>query len=677
MNRSFVGKSSVSYRPDIDGLRAVAVLLVVAFHLAPAKLHGGFIGVDVFFVISGYLIGSIILSEIGASRFSLLSFYERRIRRIVPALFVMLVVCAIFAYKLLLPAEMEEFAKSLLASTFSISNIFFLHQSGYFDGPAAIKPLLHTWSLAVEEQFYIFLPLFLLAVRRLPATRQRLLILAAALISFAVSVWGAFHDPAATFYLAHTRAWELLLGTLIALDIFPRFSNALWRNAASVTGLALILVAAVLYDKATPFPGAAAFVPCFGAALIIATGRSEPSLAGRLLSLSPIVFVGMISYSLYLWHWPIIVFQGMSGSFAQGASPKAAKLIVLLASFAAATLSWKFVEQPFRGRRFGISRAVLFRMASVGAVVLVIVGAGATSGLPFRYPAEAVRVAAFLENTDPLTQSQYRVGTCFLTSINAKTTFDAARCLKEEPGKRNELLIGDSHAAQLWFGLSSVFTNVNFMQANASGCKPTLDQALGMVRNCERLMNDVFHDYLPAHRVDDLLIAAHWEEDDLPRLVRTVDWLMHQGVSIVLFGPVVQYDAALPRLLALSIQRNDSGIPAKHRMDYYQRLDAAMARLARDKLAVRYVSYFDLLCHEGACLEYAAKGIPLQSDSSHLTGAGSVVMAGRMRDAGGLDWEEAPPASVAQPPSRPPIARHDRLLVRARQLEPFKRGIGP
>jgi peptidoglycan/LPS O-acetylase OafA/YrhL len=293
-------KSSPSYRRDIDGLRGIAVLLVLAFHLGTSKCSGGFIGVDVFFVISGYLISSIILSEISASRFSLLSFYERRIRRIAPALFVMMLVTSLLAYKFFLPAELEQFAKSLLASTFSISNLYFFHQSGYFEGPAAMKPLLHTWSLAVEEQFYIFLPLFLIAVRRFFPDRQRVLILSVAIASFCVSVWGAFHDPSRTFYLAHSRAWELLLGTLIALDMFPRFSNAIWRNAASMAGLSSILLAAVIYDRTTPFPGAAALVPCLGAALIIAAGRSGPSIVSRLLSLSPIVFVGMISYSLYL-----------------------------------------------------------------------------------------------------------------------------------------------------------------------------------------------------------------------------------------------------------------------------------------------------------------------------------------------------------------------------------------
>jgi peptidoglycan/LPS O-acetylase OafA/YrhL len=638
MRFSLIKESTPHYRADIDGLRAVAVLLVFAYHLGTARVKGGFIGVDVFFVISGYLIGSIILKEIAASRFSLMSFYERRVRRIFPALFVTLAVCAALAYKFFLPSELNEFSKSLLAATFSFSNIFFYRQSGYFEGAAAMKPLLHTWSLAVEEQFYIFLPLFLLALRPLQLATRRLLILAVAVASFVVSAWGAFHAPEATFYLAHTRAWELLLGTLVALDLFPKFVNVAWRNFAAFAGIIAILAAAVLYDKTTPFPGLAAAVPCFGAALIIAAGRAGRSWVGDALSLRPVVFVGMISYSLYLWHWPMIVFQGASGMLVQGLSPKAAKLVVLAASFVVATLSWRFVEQPFRDGRKKFPRPRLFQIASASAVLLVVFGAAAlaTAGFPQRYPSEAVRVATFLENADPVTEAQYRVGTCFLTSRNVHAGFDESTCLKQVSGKRNELLIGDSHAAQLWYGLSTVFPDVNFMQATASGCKPTLEQALGADARCRELMDFVLHDYLRDHRVDTVLIGARWESADLPRLEKTVLWLQGKGIHVALFGPVVQYDSALPRLLAISIQQHAPNLPADHRVEYYQKLDTEMAELARNTLHVPYISYFKLICGNGPCIEYASKGVPLQSDYGHFTGDGSVLVASRMRDTGAL-----------------------------------------
>ena len=215
-------QSSLKYRADIDGLRAVAVLLVLAYHVGIYRLRGGFIGVDVFFVISGFLISSIILSDLAASRLSLLNFYERRVRRIFPALVVLLVGTSVLAYTFLLPSEFVNYGKSLLAATLSCSNIYFQHTSGYFDAPASMKPLLHTWSLGVEEQFYLFLPLFLIFVRRRFPARQRQVVLLTAVASFIVSAFGAFRYPHATFYLAYTRAWELLLGTLLAMGILPR-----------------------------------------------------------------------------------------------------------------------------------------------------------------------------------------------------------------------------------------------------------------------------------------------------------------------------------------------------------------------------------------------------------------------------------------------------------------------
>lgn len=632
MKISLFTPSTPRYRADIDGMRAVAVLLVFAYHLGTARVKGGYVGVDVFFVISGYLIGSIILSEIDAGKFSLLHFYERRVRRILPALFVTLAVCALLAYRLFLPAELNEFAKSFLAATFSASNIFFYHQSGYFEGAAAMKPLLHTWSLAVEEQFYIFLPLFLLCLKRFTPGSRKIAVSSVAAVSFLVSAWGALHRPDAAFYLAHSRAWELLLGTLIALDLFPRFVGPLSRNIWSFIGLAMILFSAVVYQKTTPFPGLAATLPCFGAALIIAAGRNGSSFVAKALSLRPIVFIGTISYSLYLWHWPLIVFQGASGLLAHGLSPKSSKLVVLAAASVVATLSWRLVERPFRDGRQRVPRQRLFQIAVSAAAILLVFGvsAVATHGFPSRYTWEAVRVASFLETGNAATEAQYRVGSCFLTSRNPKAAFARDACLKFDPLRHNGLLIGDSHAAQLWYGLSTVFTKTNFMQATASGCKPTLDQPLGADQRCSDLMSYVIRDYLPAHHVDAVLIAARWDGADLPRLQRTVPELKRQGMNVVIFGPVVQYDSALPRLLAISIQQHQPNLPADHRVAYYRQLDRDMAQLAGE-IGVKYVSYFDLICNQNDCLEYAAKDVPLQSDYGHLTGEGSVVVADRIR----------------------------------------------
>ena len=630
--------STHRYRADIDGMRAVAVLLVFAYHLGTSYVKGGYVGVDVFFVISGYLIGSIILSEIDAGKFSLLKFYERRIRRILPALFVTLAACAILAYKLFLPSELLEFAKSYLAATFSVANVFFYKQSGYFEGAASMKPLLHTWSLAVEEQFYVFLPLFLLALRRFTSATRRAAVVTVALLSFVISARGAFHNPDATFYLAHTRAWELLLGTLIALDALPSINGVWARNAWSAIGLASVFASAMFYEKTTPFPGLAAALPCFGTAMIIAAGREGDSFVSRALSFRPVVFIGTISYSLYLWHWPLIVFQNASGLLVQGLSPRGSKLVVLSIAFIVAALSWRFVEQPFRNTRKAISRNRLFQLASTAAAALTLFGVIAvkTRGFPSRYPDEAVKVASFLENGDPATQAQYRVGSCFLTSRNPNAVFARDECLRMDPAKRNDLLIGDSHAAQLWFGLSSTFPEINFLQATASGCKPAFDQPVGADQRCTDLMNYALREYLSSHRVDAVLLAARWDQYDLPRLRRTVGILKKNGARVIIFGPVVQYDSALPRLLAISIKQGNPFLPASHRVAFYRQLDRDMRQLAEQELGVKYISFFKLICSQDDCLEYAAKDVPLQSDYGHLTGEGSIVVAKRLRSIGAL-----------------------------------------
>jgi peptidoglycan/LPS O-acetylase OafA/YrhL len=632
-------KPPVKYRADIDGLRAVAVLQVLAYHVGIYRLRGGFVGVDVFFVISGFLISSIIFSDLDSSRFSLVAFYERRIRRIFPALVVMLLGTAVLAYVYCLPTEFVAFGKSLLAATFSVSNVLFLHQSGYFDAPAKMKPLLHTWSLGVEEQFYVFLPLFLMVVRRFFVKRQVLLVSVVAGLSFAVSAEGAFRSHDATFYLAPTRAWELLLGTLLAMNVFPGIASALWRNLTSFLGVVLVLAAGVAFNSSTPFPGAAALLPCLGAALIIAAGKSGTSIAGRALSWRPVAFIGMISYSLYLWHWPLIVFQGANGLLVKGLTPNGTKIVLILVSIVIATLSWWLVEQPFRGRGFPLSRAAIFRLASVAAVVLLFLGAGilASGGMPSRYPAEAVKVASYLENTDTATDAEYRTGTCFLTSKNSYQDFNPAVCLQQDRRKPNDLLVGDSHAAQLWHGLASTFTDVNLMQATASGCKPTLDQSHSGEPKCSRLMNYVFSDYLPTHHVDLLIIAARWNHADLGPLQQTLEWANRSGIDVLLFGPIVQYDSALPRLLAMSIKANDPAIPALHRVAAYESLDGEMSKLAQSERDVRYVSYFKMLCRQSSCLEYAGNGVPLQSDYGHLTAVGSLLVATKLRESGILN----------------------------------------
>lgn len=620
--------ASIGYRADINGLRGVAVILVVLYHLGIRSVRGGFIGVDVFFVISGFLISAIILSEVQSGKFSIGRFYERRIRRIGPALLFMMCCTVVLAYFYLLPSETKEFAKSLLAATFSSANIFFWAKSGYFDTSSETQPLLHTWSLAVEEQFYLVFPLLIMAIHRWAPKKLKLSVILLTIASLIVGSVQAFVSPSSAFYLPFGRAWELLLGTLLYLKLFPKFEKAWSRELAAAIGLALILIAGLFYSPKTPFPGASALLPCLGTALIIAAGAGSTTVVGRVLSTKPMVGLGLISYSLYLWHWPILVFQRLGTLLINGASAHATQAAIFAAALAISYLSWRFVEEPFRRNHPPIPRRVLFTaagvcMAVVFALALLILETG---GFPNRYSKEAVRVAQYLDYN---AQGEYRQGKCFITSGNRGTDFDAATCLAERTDERNVLLIGDSHAAQLWWGLSNTYKNTNFMQATASGCLPTLEQAARSNPNCVQLMDEIYSDFLQKHQVDQVLIAGRWVKADLGRLRETLTWLKSRNINVVLFGPMVQYDSSFPRLLARSIQLKKPDFPDQHRLDEFERLDDEMRGMSTE-LGISYVSFFKILCNDRHCVEYAERA-PLQSDNSHFTPEGSMLFAARLR----------------------------------------------
>lgn len=359
------------YRPEIDGLRAIAILAVVFFH-ADLGFSGGYVGVDVFFVISGFLITTLIIRDLEHGTFSFASFWERRTRRILPAMFVLTMAVLIGGWALLLPADFQSLGRSALALAVFCANIHFWLDSGYFAEPSTEKPLLHMWSLAVEEQFYFVIPLALWGAWKWSVLRSRPRLLgvfgAAFALSLAISIFRVGSNPSSTFFLLPTRAWELLAGSLLAI-LPPAFSRApvSVRQVASALGLILLVWPIFVYQKDTVFPGSAALPPCLGAALVIWSNGASQTLIGRLLSLRPVVFVGLISYSLYLWHWPLFAF-GTYWSI--GATPFRLRLILLAGGFLLAVLSWRFVEIPFRKRQvFGSRRAIL--AAGVGALAMV------------------------------------------------------------------------------------------------------------------------------------------------------------------------------------------------------------------------------------------------------------------------------------------------------------------
>jgi peptidoglycan/LPS O-acetylase OafA/YrhL len=343
----------LKYRAEIDGLRALAVVPVILFHAGFELFSGGFVGVDVFFVISGYLITTILIEDIESNRFSLLNFYERRARRILPALFFVMFVCIPFAWMWMSSIQMKDFSQSLFAVSLFASNILFWTESGYFDAAAEEKPLLHTWSLAVEEQYYVLFPIFLFLAWRYGKNRVFWMIVAMAAISLLLSEWGWRNKATANFYLAPTRAWELLSGSIAAFIVQKK---GVQRNdALSLLGLAAIVFSIIAYDESTPFPSFYALVPVLGVVLLIVYASKE-TLAAKILSTNAFVGIGLISYSAYLWHQPLFAFARIR---LLENPPVSLMLALSLASIALAYLSWRFVEKPFRTVN-RISRSSIF-----------------------------------------------------------------------------------------------------------------------------------------------------------------------------------------------------------------------------------------------------------------------------------------------------------------------------
>ncbi len=451
------------YRREIDGLRAVAVVAVIGFHAGFSAFRGGFVGVDIFFVISGYLITHILMDELEQRDFSILRFYERRARRILPMLFLVMLCCIPFAWQWMVPNELKDFSQSIAAVTLFASNVLFLREEGYFTAAAELKPLLHTWSLAVEEQFYLLLPPFLSVCWRFGRARLFWAFVVLATASLLLSEWGWRHNPEANFYLAPSRAWEFLAGSLCAFlhQMRPLTAN----NLASLTGLALIVFSIIFFDRAMPFPSVYALVPVVGSALVILFGVSG-TLVAQLLGGRLFVGVGLISYSAYLWHQPLFAFARLGSA----QEPSSGLMLALVgATFLLALSSWHYVEKPLRAFPATLlrsQRAAFMAMGVIGGAFLVLGLVGhATHGFKhlwlqraptsvattYRLYAEARSKSAVY-----LAKNRKDDGDCI---FNADKVDQAVRqrldlCYRKHgPGI---LIFGDSHATGLFNGIAAM-----------------------------------------------------------------------------------------------------------------------------------------------------------------------------------------------------------------------------
>lgn len=458
----------MKYRAEIDGLRAIAVIPVIMFHAGFEGFSGGFVGVDIFFVISGYLITTIILSEKEQGTFSLINFYERRARRILPALFLIMFISLPFAWLWLMPSDMKDFSHSLIAVSFFSSNFLFWQETGYWGAANEFKPLLHTWSLAVEEQYYILFPLFLMLMWRF---RKRwifgsFMIIAA--VSLILAQWGAYNRPEANFFLLPTRGWELAIGAGIAFYFLYRrqtirilLSHKFVDEVLAGIGLLMIAYAIFVFDETVPFPSLYALVPTIGTGLIILFSTSS-TLVGRLLSTKLLVGIGLISYSAYLWHQPLFAFA-RHGSTTE---PSELLFVVLaMVSFLLAYLTWRFVEKPFR-KKGCIDRKSIFLFSISGSAVFIIIGllGHISDGFNERFTNSGLMMKS-IEEKGKANQGLSKTCDVFFTlSPNCKTS-----------NNPEILLWGDSFAMHLVQGIIASNPDVKIIQMTKSSCGPFFD----------------------------------------------------------------------------------------------------------------------------------------------------------------------------------------------------------
>ena len=627
------GKEDLAYRRDIDGLRCIAVVLVLLSHIEVPHTLGGFIGVDIFFVISGYLITGNIYRNIQSKRFSILGFYERRFRRIVPALAGVLIVTTLIAYWVFLPSDFRLYAHSLLAAFFSYSNLYlYWTKSGYF-GATYSNILLHTWSLGVEEQFYLIIPLCMMLVAKRPRALQWMIGTTSAL-SFVAASYVTFRNRDLAFYMPYLRAWELLSGALVALGMLPKPTSRIVREVIGGASILLLALCTIFYKPSMPFPGVAALFPCAAAVVLILVGEHGNTFCAGFLSSRPMVRIGLVSYSLYLWHWPIIVLVRLGALPGIKFGTISGDVFILVTSTVCAWLSWSFIEQPFRSGKFkDLAQPRIFQLTGACALSFSVIAVAilARNGFPNRFPQQSLAISKFLSKPPDM-----RLGSCFIeTSLN---DFDTKTCLAQGRDGRNVLLFGDSHAAALWRGLHDSMLNVTILQATVAACPPTLGNYKRSL--CSQFRRFIYEDYLAQHHIDAVILTERWSNvDDLVSLQPAIDWFRQRAIPVIVVGPVPEYTVPLPYLLALGIKRNDLALANRNRVPKFEQLDQELRAGLENQEGVHYASAWNAVCPRDVCTQYAAPGVPMLADVDHLTSQGSIEVIHRLQQAGELTAE--------------------------------------
>ena len=647
---------SLTYRPDIDGLRAVAVIPVVLYHFRAPGFGGGFVGVDIFFVISGFLITSLLFSELRAGEFSILRFYERRARRIFPALFAVIAASLAAGTAVFFPRDLLRLAESAAATALFVSNFDFWLQSGYFDVGADLKPLLHTWSLAVEEQFYVVFPALLYAMHTRKRVSLLLLVSALAILSFGLSVWAVARYPSAAFYLAPYRTWELMLGAILALGEFPGLKWPWVDDLLSVSGLLAIGWAVFGFTSQTPFPGPNALVPCLGTGALIFAGKRDGGNVQRILASRPLVFVGLVSYSFYLWHWPVHVFA----NYVLGSSQSIGLTVALiLLSFGLAVLSWRFIEQPFR-RRQQFSRRTTFQLGGLAtATSLAIAGVlFGVHGLPQRFSPDTRKVLAEADDIEPNRHD------CFNRTVSDVQGGNICAIGDLSAARSTFILWGDSHADALLpaveaaarrFGRKGLFIG-------HGRCPPLIHISLTdePTERCAQL-NDAALRLALGQNISLVILAARWAYYDqgvgygpdgnevrhlidldpaaMPAssqhvqfahmLERTVRALRSAGKAVVIVAPVPEPGIDVPEALGRDASFGLHEVHALPFAAYHARDAFVLSDLdgLHRRYAVQIVDPAQFLCSAEQCA-LLHDGRPLYVDHHHLSVFGALEISG-------------------------------------------------
>ncbi len=622
------------YRADIDGLRAIAVLSLILFHYGVAGISGGFLGVDILFVVSGYLVARSIFQDVRTGTWSYSGFYVRRLRRLFPALFATLAASYAAALFLLMPDDLQWFATAALHSAVATSNFLYWFKAGYFGASAADTPLLNTWAISAAVQLYLVWPVLMLAVLGQSATRLRVgLLIAIMALAAGLSVWAGQvvlqTDARAAFYLMPFRIAELAAGALLVW--VPRLPARLrrWEDWLLLAGIGLLLLCIVGYDRKTPFPGLGLLLPTLGAALVVYAGQA-PRL-GYLLRNPALVWVGLIAYPLYLVHWPLLGFVQVYLLRPIAGWEKPALILVALG------LGWllaRLVERPFRDRsdRTRQMRPPAFALACAGLTIallwtsaLVLLG----EGWVWRIPSEVRAPLAGLEFARHGRETANRVGVCHLNMWVGKTALGGYvddRCMHVDPERPNYLIIGDSHGGDRYAGLSALFPEVNFLQMTTASCRPLLDTDFTDYY-CPERMEYVYRAYLPRTRLDGVILAGRWQEKDLDRLRATLKHLRGLKHRVIVLGPAVEIFPWVPDLVfhhgrLAGLEAWVSRFIAPERLE--------MDRRIRDlsvQEGAEYYSAIDALCPNLRCPVLGPSGGLLIVDYGHQSPEGALAQA--------------------------------------------------